>query len=75
MNYKLSLSYHGANFHGWNIQPEIRTVQGELLDVIYNLFKINPVIHASGRTDAGVHAIGQVINISDPQLNLSVPIL
>lgn len=75
MNYKLSLSYHGANFHGWNIQPAIRTVQGELFDVVYNLFEIRPVINASGRTDAGVHAIEQIINISHPQLNLAPLVL
>jgi tRNA pseudouridine38-40 synthase len=63
MNFKLLLQYDGTDFHGWQIQEELRTVQGELTRVLSLLDDREVVIHGSGRTDAGVHAEGQVANV------------
>jgi len=62
VNYKLTIQYDGTDFHGWQTQGELRTVQGELTRAI-SLIEGRPIIiHGSGRTDAGVHAEGQVAN-------------
>jgi tRNA pseudouridine38-40 synthase len=63
MNFKLLIQYDGTEFHGWQIQEEQRTVQGELTRVL-SLLDDRPVtVHGSGRTDAGVHAEGQVASV------------
>jgi tRNA pseudouridine38-40 synthase len=59
-NIKLTLCYDGADFHGWQRQPGLRTVQGVLEDAIESLTQVRSSATASGRTDAGVHALGQV---------------
>jgi tRNA pseudouridine38-40 synthase len=61
-NFKALLQYDGTGFHGWQIQTGLRTVQGELTRVL-SLLDHRPVtVHGAGRTDAGVHAEGQVAN-------------
>jgi tRNA pseudouridine38-40 synthase len=60
MNFKLLIQYDGTDFHGWQIQDGSRTVQGELVRVLSLLDDREVKVHGSGRTDAGVHAEGQV---------------
>ena len=62
-NLKLTIAYDGSEFHGWQIQPEMRTIQGELHDALAKLFNHELKVTGSGRTDAGVHAHGQVANV------------
>jgi tRNA pseudouridine38-40 synthase len=57
---KLTIAYDGTDFHGWQMQSGKPTVQGELVAVLRRLTQENVAIHGSGRTDAGVHALGQV---------------
>jgi tRNA pseudouridine38-40 synthase len=61
-NIKLTIAYDGTDFHGWQRQPELRTVQGVLDEAIERLQGARPNTNASGRTDAGVHAMGQVVH-------------
>ena len=66
-NYKLTIQYDGNDFHGWQVQAKGRTVQGDIenaLSVIYPDEKITLI--GAGRTDAGVHALGQAANIKLP---------
>ena len=60
MRYLMSFSYDGSNFKGYQKQPKVRTVQGEIEKALKQINNNNKVdIHASGRTDAGVHALNQ----------------
>jgi len=61
-NLKLLISYDGTEFSGWQRQPDRRTVQQVLEEAIGRLTGVEPPTNASGRTDAGVHAIGQVVH-------------
>jgi tRNA pseudouridine38-40 synthase len=63
MNYKLLIQYDGTDFHGWQVQAGDRTIQGELERVIGSLDDGDVKVIGSGRTDAGVHAEGQVANV------------
>lgn len=59
-NIKLTLAYDGAKFHGWQIQPGVPTIQGSLTDAIRKITQEPITIQGASRTDAGVHALGQV---------------
>jgi tRNA pseudouridine38-40 synthase len=70
---RLDIAYDGTDFLGWAKQPGLRTVQGVLEDALAILFAKHdkkPVLSVAGRTDAGVHAIGQVahVDLTDAQL-------
>jgi tRNA pseudouridine38-40 synthase len=65
-NIKLILSYDGTDFHGWQRQPGLRTVQQVLEEAIGKLTGRESTTTASGRTDAGVHALGQVVHFYTP---------
>jgi tRNA pseudouridine38-40 synthase len=58
-NYKLVLAYDGTDFRGWQRQPEERTVQGAVEEAIFKITRKRTAVHGAGRTDAGVHALGQ----------------
>ncbi len=57
---KLTVQYDGSRYHGWQIQPGKRTIQGELVEAVSNLVGTRTHVHGASRTDAGVSALGQV---------------
>jgi len=63
-NIKFTIEYDGTDFHGWQAQPELRTVQGEIEKALQQLLQEPVRINGAGRTDQGVHALGQVANCS-----------
>ncbi len=63
MLYKLTIQYDGTDFHGWQMQGELRTVQGELSRALKLIEGRDVTVHGSGRTDAGVHAHAQVASV------------
>ncbi len=56
----IRLSYDGTEFHGWQVQPGLPTIQGTIQDVLAQIEGGLVQVHGSGRTDAGVHAVSQV---------------
>lgn len=61
-NIKLKIEYDGTDFCGWQIQPDLRTVQGEIENGLNTILKQKVSLIGAGRTDVGVHALGQVAN-------------
>ena len=59
-NIKLTIAYDGAEYHGWQLQPGVPTIQGALIDAACKITQEKVLIHGASRTDAGVHALGQV---------------
>ncbi len=71
---KLVLAYRGTRYHGWQLQPNVMTVQG-MLEACLGTITNTPVrVHAAGRTDAGVHARGQVVHF-DTASTIALPAL
>jgi tRNA pseudouridine38-40 synthase len=62
--WKLVLAYDGTDFHGWQVQPGLRTIQGELAAAIQHVTGEQVLPQGSGRTDAGVHALAQVASVA-----------
>jgi len=75
-NLKITLAYDGSEFHGWQIQPGLATVQGALADCLGRITGESVLPQGSGRTDAGVHALAQVASVRIespiPERNLKV---
>jgi tRNA pseudouridine38-40 synthase len=70
-NYKLLIQYDGTDFAGWQVQDNAVTVQGEILKGIKTILKADVNLIGSGRTDTGVHALGQTANFRiEEELNL-----
>lgn len=61
---RLTLEYDGSRFHGWQRQSGLRTVQGELEAALATILREPVAIAGAGRTDAGVHALGQVASLT-----------
>lgn len=70
-NIKLTIEYDGKEFNGWQKQPNKLNIQGEIEQVIERITGEPVELNASGRTDAGVHALGQVANF---KTNSNIPI-
>lgn len=66
MNLRLDLAYHGKPFRGFARQPDVRTVQGDIEGALAKLLSGEITTVAAGRTDAGVHAMGQVVSFAAP---------
>lgn len=73
-NLVMIIEYDGTNYFGWQSQPNHRSVQSVLTQALRSILNQPIVLHASGRTDAGVHALGQVANCR-VELTLAIPTL
>ncbi len=62
MNIKLTIEYDGTDYHGWQVQPNGKTIQEVLEHALGEILQEKVRLNGSGRTDAGVHALGQVAN-------------
>ncbi len=62
--WKLTLAYDGTDFQGWQVQPGLPTIQGELQAALGRVIGETPLPQGSGRTDAGVHALAQVVSFA-----------
>ena len=65
-NIKLILEYDGTHYYGWQIQPEVPTIQGELQCALVKIFRQQITVMGAARTDRGVHAKAQVVNFRTP---------
>lgn len=70
--WKLELEYEGTRYRGWQVQHNARTIQGEMQAAARQLFSGKFEIYGSGRTDAGVHAVGQVAHLKVEDLRVNV---
>jgi tRNA pseudouridine38-40 synthase len=68
LHIKLTLEYDGTNYYGWQVQANAPTVQGRLEATLARLFNGSIRVRVAGRTDTGVHAIGQVVSFVAPRM-------
>src|SRR5215210_7985828 len=83
MRLRLTLEYDGTGFRGWAIQPGLRTVEGALQEALTRVYPGWSQLAVAGRTDTGVHALGQVASLeveggapasrAAPALNAELP--
>ncbi len=66
MRLKITIAYDGSTFGGWQIQPNTQTIQSQIEEALSSVAKTPIRLHGSGRTDAGVHAAGQVAHFDAP---------
>ena len=70
-NLKVTIQYNGSNYCGWQKQPDSLGIQGTIEKAIHDITREEVKLTGSGRTDAGVHALGQVANF---KTNSNIPI-
>lgn len=63
-HWKLTIAYDGTSYHGWQVQPGLPTIQGTIADAVLHITGETVLPQGSGRTDTGVHALGQVASFS-----------
>jgi tRNA pseudouridine38-40 synthase len=66
--FRIDLAYDGTNFSGWAVQPGRRTVEGVLGEALQRIYRHEVKLTVAGRTDAGVHATGQVCHVDIPEM-------
>lgn len=66
VRFRFVIHYDGSGYHGWQVQPKLRTIQGEIEAVIARVAQGHRTVLGSGRTDRGVHATGQVASVDLP---------
>lgn len=65
--FRLRIEYEGSRYHGWQFNAGVKTIQGEMLSACQTLFNTKKIeLYGAGRTDAGVHAMGQVAHLDVP---------
>jgi tRNA pseudouridine38-40 synthase len=67
-NKKCTIEYDGTFFSGWQLQKNSKTVQAEVMDALKKIYKVPVNVIGAGRTDSGVHALGQVFNFNSYKL-------
>jgi len=70
--WKLDVEYEGTRYRGWQIQHNAKSIQGEMMDAARQLFAEKVDIFGSGRTDAGVHALHQIVHLKAPNLQANI---
>ena len=70
--WKLELEYEGTRYRGWQMQHNAKSIQGEMQDAARQLFESKVEIFGSGRTDAGVHAISQIVHLKVPEIRTNL---
>ena len=67
----LNIEYNGTNYHGWQAQPKLKTIQATVESALSKVADQSIQVVCAGRTDAGVHAINQIIHFAPPYRAIS----